>query len=68
MITSFCQSITHSFIMCMGSDLLCKTPTLDGVCRIFIFTIYYFKGGKTVKDLLMAPKDKEHITKKEWHL
>ena len=24
----------------------------------------YFKGGKTIKDLLVAPKDKDHITKK----
>ena len=24
----------------------------------------YFKGGKTIKDLLDAPKDKDHITKK----
>ena len=24
----------------------------------------YFRGGKTIKDLLMAPKDKDHITKK----
>ena len=24
----------------------------------------YFRGGKTIKDLLVAPKDKDHITKK----
>ena len=24
----------------------------------------YFKGGNTIKGLLMAPKDKDHITKK----
>ena len=24
----------------------------------------YFKGGRTIKDLLVAPKDKDHITKK----
>ena len=24
----------------------------------------YFKGGNTIKSLLMAPKDKDHITKK----
>ena len=24
----------------------------------------YFKGGKTIKDLLEAPNDKEHLTKK----
>ena len=23
----------------------------------------YFRGGKTIKDLLVAPKDKDHITK-----
>ena len=27
-------------------------------------TQVYFKGGKTIKDLLVAPKDKVHITKK----
>ena len=24
----------------------------------------YFKGGRTIKDLLVAPKDKDHITNK----
>ena len=24
----------------------------------------YYKGGNTIKGLLMAPKDKDHITKK----
>ena len=24
----------------------------------------YFRGGKTIKDLLVAPKDRDHITKK----
>ena len=24
----------------------------------------YFRGGKTIKDILVAPKDKDHITKK----
>ena len=24
----------------------------------------YFRGGKTIKDLLVAPKDKTHITKR----
>ena len=27
----------------------------------------YFKGGKTIKDLLVAPKDKDSHNKKEWH-
>ena len=27
----------------------------------------YFKGGKIMKDSLVAPRDKELITKKEWH-
>ena len=26
----------------------------------------YFKGGKTIKSLLMAPKDKDPILKKGW--
>ena len=26
----------------------------------------YFKGGNTIKNLLMAPKDKDPLMKKEW--
>ena len=27
----------------------------------------HFKSGKSIKDELVAPKDKDHLTKKEWH-
>ena len=76
MITSFHHQLDMASSGVWENILLCKTPTLDGVCRIYIFSEsitntckrygiqVYFKGGKTIKDLLVAPKDKEHITKK----
>ena len=37
--------------------------SIKTVCKIHWIQVY-FKGGKTMKDLLVAPKDKDPITKK----
>ena len=39
------------------------SESIKNTCKKYGMQVY-FKGGKTVKDLLVAPKDKEHITKK----
>ena len=36
---------------------------IKNTCKRFCIQVY-FKGGKTIKDMLVAHKDKEHITKK----
>ena len=37
--------------------------SIKNTCNRYSIKVY-FKGGKTIKDLLVAPKDKEHLTKK----
>ena len=39
------------------------SESINNTCKKY-GTQVYFKSGKTIKDLLVAPKDKEHITKK----
>ena len=39
------------------------SESIKNTCKSYGIQVY-FKGGKTIKDLLVAPKDKEHITKK----
>ena len=39
------------------------SESIKNTCKKYGIQVY-FKGGKTIKDLLVAPKDKEHITKK----
>ena len=39
------------------------SESIKNTCKRYGIQVY-FKGGKTIKDLLVAPKDKEHITKK----
>ena len=36
---------------------------IKSICKRYGIQVY-FKSGKTIKDQLVAPKDKEHITKK----
>ena len=36
---------------------------IKNTCKRYGMQVY-FKGGKTIKELLVAPKDKEHINKK----
>ena len=43
--------------------LLIPRDDLKNVCKKHGIQVY-FKGGKTIKDLLVAPKDEDHITKK----
>ena len=38
------------------------SESIKNICKEHGMHIY-FKGGKTIKDLLMVPKDKDHITK-----
>ena len=42
------------------------SESIKNTCKIYGIQVY-FKGSKTIKDLLVALKDKEHITKKEWY-
>ena len=42
------------------------SESIKNICKRYGIQVY-FKGGKTIKDLLVAPKDKEYITKNEWH-
>ena len=42
---------------------MCARKSLKYVCKKHGIQVY-FKGDKTIKDLLVAPKDKDHITKK----
>ena len=37
--------------------------SIKNICKKHGIQVY-FKGGRTIKDLLLAPKDKDHITKK----
>ena len=39
------------------------SESIKTVCRKHGIQVY-FKGGKTIKDLLLAPRDKDPITKK----
>ena len=39
------------------------SESIKTVCRKHVIQVY-FKGGRTIKDLLTAPKDKDPITKK----
>ena len=39
------------------------SESIKNVCKKYGIQVY-FKGGRTIKDLLVAPKDKDHITKK----
>ena len=42
------------------------SESLKNICKRYGIQVY-FKSGKTIKGELVAPKDKDHITKKEWH-
>ena len=42
------------------------SESLKNICKRYGIQVC-FKSGKTMKDELVAPKDKDHITKKEWH-
>ena len=37
--------------------------SFKNICKKYGIQVY-FKGGRTIKDLLVAPKDKDHIIKK----
>ena len=37
--------------------------SIKSICKKYGIQVH-FKGGRTIKDLLVAPKDKDHITKK----
>ena len=39
------------------------SESIKNTCKRYDIHVY-FKGVKAIKDLLVAPKDKEHITKK----
>ena len=39
------------------------SESFKNTCKIYGIQVY-FRGGKTIKDLLVAPIDKDHITKK----
>ena len=39
------------------------SESIKNICKRYGIQVY-FKGGKTIKDILVAPKDKEYITKK----
>ena len=39
------------------------SESIKNICKRYGIQVY-LKGGKTIKDILVAPKDKEHITKK----
>ena len=39
------------------------SESIKNTCKKYGIQVY-FKGDKTIKDLLVAPKDKEHVTKK----
>ena len=39
------------------------SESYKNVCKKYGIQVY-FKGGRTIKDLLVAPKDKDHISKK----
>ena len=43
--------------------MLVVTDVIVTVCKRYGIQVH-FKSGKTIKDELVAPKDKEHITKK----
>ena len=39
------------------------SESFKNTCKKYVIQVY-FKGGKTIKNLLVAPKDREHITQK----
>ena len=39
------------------------SESFKNICKKYGIQVY-FRGGKTIKDPLVAPKDKDHITKK----
>ena len=39
------------------------SESFKNTCKKYGIQVY-FRGGKTIKDLLVAPKDRDHITKK----
>ena len=42
------------------------SESIKNTCKRYGIPVY-FKGGKTIKDLLVAPKDKGTHNKKEWY-
>ena len=59
---------TNSKIINRGSYITvsyikCFSESIKNTCRRYGIQVY-FKGGMTIKDLLVAPKDKEHVTKR----
>ena len=39
------------------------SESINSICKRYVIQVY-FKSGMTIKGQLVAPKDKEHITKK----
>ena len=39
---------------------------VKNICKKYGIQVH-FKSGKSIKDELVAPKDKDHLTKKKWH-
>ena len=58
-----CNTINRSYSTVPYMKAL--SESIKNICKRYGIQVN-FRGGKTIKDLLVAPKDKEHITKK-WH-
>ena len=59
----FCSSLLT--ILKLSSVVISRglSESFKNTCKKYGIQVY-FKGGKTIKNLLVAPKDKEHITQK----
>ena len=42
------------------------SESVKNICKKYGIEVH-FKSGKSIKDELVAPKDQNHLTKKEWH-
>ena len=58
------NTLNRSYITVPYNKGLSKS--FKNVCKRYGIQVH-FKSGKTLKDELVAPKDKQHITKREWH-
>ena len=42
------------------------SESVKNICKRYGIEVH-FRSGKSIKDELVAPKDQDHLTKKEWH-
>ena len=42
------------------------SESVKNICKKYGIGVH-LKSGKSIKDELVAPKDQDHLNKKEWH-